>query len=68
MHKPTLLISISRDILMMNRVEKPVLPRNLFMLACRYGQIISCTKMPGQAYKNLSGRISLPLCFSNSRP
>lgn len=41
--------SISRDILMMNRVEKPILLRNLFMLACRYpGQTVSYTKMPGQ--------------------
>lgn len=41
--------SISRDILMMNRVEKPILLRNLFMLACRYpGQIVSYTKMLGQ--------------------
>jgi len=41
--------SISRDILMMNRVEKPVLLRNLFMLACRYPcQIVSYTKMLGQ--------------------
>jgi len=41
--------SISRDILMMNRVEKPVLLRNLFMLACQYpGRIVSYTKMLGQ--------------------
>ena len=41
--------SISRDILMMNRVEKPVLLRNLFMLACQYpGQTVSYTKMLGQ--------------------
>jgi predicted AAA+ superfamily ATPase len=41
--------SISRDILMMNRVEKPILLRNLFMLACRYPcQTVSYTKMLGQ--------------------
>lgn len=43
--------SISRDILMMNRVEKPVLLRNLFMFACRYPcQIVSYTKMLGQLH------------------
>ncbi len=41
--------SISRDVLMMNRVEKPILLRNLFMLACRYpSQTVSYTKMLGQ--------------------
>lgn len=41
--------SISRDILMMNRVEKPILLRNLFMLACRYPcGTVSYTKMLGQ--------------------
>jgi predicted AAA+ superfamily ATPase len=38
--------SISRDILMVNRVEKPVLLRNLFMLACNNPcEIVSYTKM-----------------------
>lgn len=37
--------SLSRDILMMNRVEKPVLLRNLFMPACRYpGQTVSAQR------------------------
>ncbi len=38
--------TLSRDILMMNRVEKPVLLRNLFMLACRNpNKIFSYTGM-----------------------
>ncbi len=41
--------SISKDILMMTRVEKPILLRNLFMLACEYPcRILSYTKMLGQ--------------------
>lgn len=41
--------SISRDILMMTRVDKPVLLRKLFMLACEYPcRILSYTKMLGQ--------------------
>jgi predicted AAA+ superfamily ATPase len=41
--------SISRDILMMVRVDKPVLLRKLFMLACEYPcRIVSYTKMLGQ--------------------
>ncbi len=41
--------SISKDILMMARVEKPILLRNLFMLACEYPcRILSYTKMLGQ--------------------
>ncbi len=41
--------SISRDILMMARVDKPVLLRKLFMLACEYPcRIVSYTKMLGQ--------------------
>lgn len=41
--------SISRDILLMNRVDKPVLLRRLFELGCHYsGQILSYQKMLGQ--------------------
>lgn len=41
--------SIEKDILMMTRVDKPALLRQLFNLGCRYsGQILSYTKMMGQ--------------------
>lgn len=41
--------TISRDILLMTRVDKPVLLRRLFELGCDYsGQILSFTKMIGQ--------------------
>lgn len=41
--------SIEKDILMMTRVDKPALLRNLFYLGCRYsGQELSYTKMMGQ--------------------
>ncbi len=41
--------SISRDILLMTRVDKPALLRRLFQLACDYsGQILSYQKMTGQ--------------------
>lgn len=41
--------SISRDILLMTRVDKPALLRHLFQLACDYsGQILSYQKMLGQ--------------------
>lgn len=41
--------SVSRDILLMTRVDKPALLRQLFGLACEYsGQILSYTKMLGQ--------------------
>tara|TARA_R110000868_G_scaffold158036_3_gene385772 strand:+ start:17076 stop:18254 length:1179 start_codon:yes stop_codon:yes gene_type:complete len=41
--------TISRDILLMNRVDKPILLRRLFQLACAYSsQILSYTKMLGQ--------------------
>jgi predicted AAA+ superfamily ATPase len=41
--------SISRDVLLMTRVDKPALLRQLFELACRYsGQVLSYTKMLGQ--------------------
>lgn len=41
--------SISCDVLLLTRVDKPALLRQLFELACRYsGQILSYTKMLGQ--------------------
>jgi predicted AAA+ superfamily ATPase len=41
--------SISRDVLLLSRVDKPALLRRLFELACRYsGQVLSYTKMIGQ--------------------
>lgn len=41
--------SVSRDILLMTRVDKPALLRQLFALGCEYsGQILSYTKMLGQ--------------------
>lgn len=41
--------SVSRDILLMTRVDKPALLRQLFGLGCEYsGQILSYTKMLGQ--------------------
>lgn len=41
--------TISRDILLMKRVDKPALLRRLFELGCRYsGQIFSYQKMLGQ--------------------
>lgn len=41
--------SISRDILMLTRIDKPALMKNLFELGCLYsGQILSYTKMQGQ--------------------
>ena len=41
--------SISRDVLLLSRVDKPALLRQLFDLACRYsGQVLSYTKMLGQ--------------------
>jgi len=43
--------SISRDILLMTRIHKPALLRNLFFLGCQYsGQILSYTKMIGQLH------------------
>ncbi|MFN9772211.1 MAG: ATP-binding protein [Burkholderiales bacterium] len=40
--------SISRDVLMLSRVDKPALMRRLFELGCRYsGQVLSFTKMLG---------------------
>lgn len=41
--------TISRDVLLLSRVDKPALLRRLFELACRYsGQVLSYTKMLGQ--------------------
>lgn len=41
--------TISRDVLLLTRVDKPALLRRLFELACRYsGQMLSYTKMLGQ--------------------
>ncbi len=41
--------SISRDVLMLTRVDKPALMKRLFELGCAYsGQILSYTKMLGQ--------------------
>ncbi|MDO9693798.1 MAG: ATP-binding protein [Candidatus Latescibacteria bacterium] len=41
--------TISRDVLLMSRVDRPALLRRLFELGCRYsGQVLSYTKMLGQ--------------------
>lgn len=41
--------TISRDVLLLSRVDKPALLRRLFELACRYsGQVLSYSKMLGQ--------------------
>jgi hypothetical protein len=41
--------TLSRDILLMSRIDKPALLRRLFYLGCRYsGQIISLQKILGQ--------------------
>ncbi len=41
--------TISRDVLLLTRVDKPALLRRMFELGCRYsGQILSYTKMLGQ--------------------
>lgn len=41
--------ALSKDIMLLNRVEKPVLLRQLFVLACEYsGQILSYQKILGQ--------------------
>lgn len=41
--------TLSRDILLMNRVDKPALLRRLFDIGCQYsGQILSFTKILGQ--------------------
>lgn len=41
--------TISRDVLLLTRVDKPALLRRVFELGCRYsGQVLSFTKMLGQ--------------------
>ncbi len=41
--------TISRDVLLQSRVDKPAMLRRLFELGCRYsGQVLSYTKMLGQ--------------------
>lgn len=41
--------TIARDVLLLTRVDKPALLRQLFELGCRYsGQVLSYTKMVGQ--------------------
>jgi predicted AAA+ superfamily ATPase len=41
--------SISKDILMLTRIDKPALLKNLFEMGCTYsGQVLSFTKMQGQ--------------------
>ena len=43
--------TVSRDVLLLHRVEKPVLLRRLFELGCMYsGQVLSYTKMLGQLH------------------
>jgi predicted AAA+ superfamily ATPase len=43
--------TIARDVLLLSRVDKPALLRQLFELGCRYsGQILSYTKMLGQLH------------------
>jgi predicted AAA+ superfamily ATPase len=43
--------TIARDVLLMTRVDKPALLRQLFDLGCRYsGQVLSYTKMLGQLH------------------
>jgi predicted AAA+ superfamily ATPase len=43
--------TLSRDILLLTRVDKPALLRQLFRLACDYsGQVLSYTKMLGQLH------------------
>ena len=44
--------TISRDVLLLSRVDKPALLRRLFELSCRYsGQVLSYTKMLGQLHE-----------------
>lgn len=43
--------TIARDVLLLTRVDKPVLLRRLFELGCRYsGQVLSYNKMLGQLH------------------
>lgn len=51
LHNSLIETTISRDILLMTRVDKPALLRQLFELACRYsGQVLSYNKMLGQLH------------------
>jgi len=44
--------TIARDVLLLTRVDKPVLLRRLFELGCRYsGQVLSYNKMLGQLHE-----------------
>ncbi len=44
--------AISRDVLLLSRVDKPALLRRLFGLGCEYsGQVLSYTKMLGQLHQ-----------------
>ena len=48
--------TISRDVLLMRRVDKPALLRRLFELGCRYsGRILSYNKMLGQLQELVPG-------------
>lgn len=48
-HQSLIETSISKDILMLTRVDKPALMKRLFEIGCLYsGQILSYTKMLGQ--------------------
>ena len=57
--------SISKDILMMTRVDKPILLKRLFDIGCRYSsQILSLTKIQGELQETgnlttLSGYLNL---------
>ncbi len=57
--------SISKDILMMTRVDKPILLRRMFEIGCKYSsQILSLTKVQGELQESgnlttLSGYLSL---------
>jgi predicted AAA+ superfamily ATPase len=57
--------SIAKDILMMSRVDKPVLLKRLFEIGCRYSsQILSLTKIQGKLQESgnlttLSGYLNL---------
>jgi predicted AAA+ superfamily ATPase len=51
--------SISRDILLMSRIDKPAMLRRLFELGCQYsGQILSFQKMLGQL-QNVGNTVTL---------
>ena len=52
--------TLSRDVLLMKRIDKPALLRRLFQLACAYsGQILAYQKMLGQ-YNCRMGRTRPP--------